>query len=138
MKVSVLCERGLLTLSGFSLADGVLMGHLGQSLAVKLIMTLLCSGIVFTAFRLFNGMLAVTAKGVELSRCCNRLRVELPKNNEWIASGDLERLIAYVGAINGGQGPGYTIFGVLITPRLVWGACVTLISTAGVSLLSAL
>eukprot|EP01052_Picozoa_sp_SAG31_P000875 SAG31_NODE_27_length_32731_cov_1443.130393_18_plen_129_part_00 len=106
--------------------DGTLMGHTGDSVVFKFLILSMASTFFFSAFNLFNGMLSVTAKGRELVQCCNDLRLRLPNGSEH----KIDRLMAYVMAINDGQGPGYTVLGVLITPKLVWGACVTVLSTA--------
>ena len=118
---------------------GIFMGHLGSNYAIKLFFILFAVVLIVISFRMFHGVLAVTARAVELVEACSDLRVRMTTEREEIGSWRtcaVDQLVTYVHEMNGGQGPGFTALGVVITPKLVWGACVTLLSTAAALALS--
>ncbi len=74
----------------------------------------------------------VIAGWVELYNAANQLNTVLPVERK----GEAEMLMVFVREQNGGQGPGYTMLGILVRSSMVWtlaGGMLSLLAGAGIS-----
>ena len=71
---------------------------------------------------------------MELYTAANRLKFALPVERQ----DEAERLTAVLDKENAGQGPGYTMLGVVVRPSTVWalaGGMFSLVAGAGISVI---
>ena len=76
----------------------------------------------------------VIAGWVELYNAANQLNTVLPVERK----GEAEMLMVFVREQNGGQGPGYTMLGILVRSSMVWtlaGGMLSLLAGAGISVI---
>jgi hypothetical protein len=135
------CERTNVTkVIGFStslsmgmlLVYSTLMGHLGNNIFVRLVTLVVANVIVVYGFRTFMGAMLITSNSIKVFDAANGLRVRMAGAGDDVNekhAARIENIMAYLSALNASQGPGFTMFGVIVTPRLVWGVCATVVST---------